>query len=180
MPTEIEINLSQKAQEILGAPGGVPRKVIASIQAAMNLQMELTASAVVKNRMSELRKGPISPDKLRVETGRLRRSMMRGGDGNISKKAEFTGNEIVGSVGTNVRYAAVHEFGGTFRRTLRATSRAVERNFFGKKRTVVRIGFRQAHSATYPARRPIGRTVDERRQIFVDAISKAIVEASKS
>lgn len=179
MPTEVLIEVSKEAQEILQSPNGVPLRAFKSIQSAMNQEMELTSSAIVEKRMSFPRKGPITLEGLRVDTGRLRRSMFRGGPETASQPAEFDGDSITGSVGTNVRYAAIHEYGGTVQRTLRGTSRASTQRFFGKKRTVVRIGFRQAHSATYPARRPIGRTVDERRAIFVAAVSHAILEGIK-
>jgi HK97 gp10 family phage protein len=52
---------------------------------------------------SYIKSGKLSGQILNVRTGTLRRS--------ITAQTEDRGNEIVGQVGTNVKYAKFHEFG---------------------------------------------------------------------
>ena len=53
----------------------------------------------------------LSGQKLRVRTGNLRRSLQE----KRARKVQERGNEIIGIVGTNLKYAAIHEYGGTIR-----------------------------------------------------------------
>ena len=53
----------------------------------------------------------LSGQKLRVRTGNLRRSLQE----RRARKVQERGNEIIGIVGTNLKYAAIHEYGGTIR-----------------------------------------------------------------
>ena len=53
----------------------------------------------------------LSGQKLRVRTGGLRRSLQE----KRAKKVQERGDGVIGIVGTNLKYAAIHEYGGTIR-----------------------------------------------------------------
>lgn len=53
----------------------------------------------------------LSGQKLNVRTGSLRRSLQE----SRAKKVITMGNNVIGTVGTNLKYAAIHEYGGTIR-----------------------------------------------------------------
>lgn len=53
----------------------------------------------------------LSGQKLKVRTGNLRRSLQE----SRAKKVERRGDNVIGTVGTNMEYAAIHEYGGTIR-----------------------------------------------------------------
>ena len=53
----------------------------------------------------------LSGQKLSVRTGNLRRSLQE----KRAKKVQERSNEIIGTVGSNLKYAAIHEYGGTIR-----------------------------------------------------------------
>jgi phage gpG-like protein len=65
------------------------------------LKVGITRSALLVQRDSMQNK--LSGQVLQVRTGRLRRS--------INIKVDDSGTKVVGTVGTNVEYAAVHEYG---------------------------------------------------------------------
>jgi phage gpG-like protein len=75
----------------------LPGKLQASLtRAVQRLSIKLQGNVMASK---------LSGQVLHVRTGTLRRS--------INQKVEQSGNTIRGSVGTNVEYAAIHEYGGT-------------------------------------------------------------------
>jgi phage gpG-like protein len=193
MATGVNIEFSKKAQEILEAPNGLTPRVQNAIQRAMNAAMEEVAGRISEKRLSFSSSQKPTLDGLRVITNRLRSSMMRGGPGNASKAAAWDGLACVGSIGTNVKYAAIHEFGGRIQR--KASARRinfVEGKFASKKRFLEAvkgkkfwedhrrvIAYGRAYTINMPARAPVTKTVNENRAFFAAAVSHAIEEASK-
>lgn len=83
--------------------------------------------------------GPRSRSKLGVVSGDLRRSITRGADGNVYR---LSGNKLV--MGTNLPYAAAHEYG--FHETVQISAHTREvKAVFGRASGVVRQ-FVSAHS----------------------------------
>jgi phage virion morphogenesis protein len=79
------------------------------------------------------------------DTGRLRRS--------ITVESDRTSAQV----GTNVKYARIHQFGGTIHhkaRTLAFKNKGgfLSRAAAARRKTAVRIGFGRAHDITIPAR----------------------------
>ena len=68
--------------------------------------------------VAEVKSQKLSGQVLRNRTGRLRRSIH-------ASKVEDTGGEIAGTVGTNVEYAAVHEYGFSGTVTVKAHMRMI-------------------------------------------------------
>lgn len=78
--------------------------VLRGLRATMDEQNELTIGHIRSARMTGQGPFPVSEGRLGVRTNRLRSSLRKA-------KAVLRGGAIVGSVGSNVKYAAAHEFG---------------------------------------------------------------------
>ncbi len=166
--------------------GGIPERMAAfpqraarAIARAMDEQNELTVSAIIQRRLSFSRDEPSTMEGLRVQSGRLRRSMRR-------TKAIIQGDQVVSAIGSNVKYAGIHEegFSGTVQipgHQRRQTKRLSFR-FGGSTRSRETQGrdiFVKPHSRrmNLPARRFMARTIEERLPQYRDAIVKAVHSA---
>jgi len=76
------------------------------VLARVQKMLEESADEVAGNANEDYLRGPRSKTALGVVSGDLGRSVKRGGKGNHYK---LTGNRVV--IGTNLPYAAIHEFG---------------------------------------------------------------------
>jgi phage gpG-like protein len=85
----------------------------------------------------------------------------------INSTVEDRGSEIVGRVGTKVRYGEVHEYGGTFE-----IPEHERRTKDGKTTTV------RAHTATYPERSFLRSVLSELRPSVVESIRATIARAA--
>jgi phage gpG-like protein len=117
---------------------------------AMRAQCFRIQNAVVRQKLSG--------DPLHRRSTRLSSS--------ITSEVTDEGGEIVGIVGTNVRYGKVHEYGGTFQ-----VPEHERRTKSGKTTTV------RAHKATYPERSFLRSVLTEMRPSVIDAIQSAINRA---
>ena len=135
------------ADRVVARFTAMPERVRATLRLSMRRWWYRLQSEVVTSKLSG--------DPLRRRTGNLASSINVGGAGSLTSFDE-SDSEIVGRVGTNVRYAAVHENGGTFAipaHTRRMTS------VFGRPVIPRDIEVR-AHTATFPQRaflRPVLR-----------------------
>ncbi len=153
-----------------------PARALAATARALDEQNELTVSAIISRRLSFNRDPPSTPDGLRVQSGRLRSSMRR-------TKAAIQGTGVVSSIGTNVKYAGVHEEGFTGTVQVpghqRRLSETLSFRFGGKttrRQVQGRDSFVRPHSRkmNLPARRFMARTIEERLPEYVEAIGKAV------
>ena len=103
----------------------------------------------------------LSGQVLKVRTGNLR--------SNINQTVEDQGGQIVGSVGTNVKYGRVHEYGGT------VSIPEHDRRLMSGKTVTVR-----AHTATFPARSFLRSSLSDRRDRIIatlEASAKRVTHA---
>jgi phage gpG-like protein len=201
----LRIQLTDQAVKIIRRYASFPDRIAPAVMAAMDAQNQLTIGQMVRKRLSFPRSQPPTPEGLRVITNTLRKSILaepaRLRDGASDALA------VVSSIGSSVKYAAIHEFGATVQvpERQRRAPRRVQTS--GQKRAIsvpaairagiltrsgkVRKGDRhtsilaggmirvRAHQAKYPARAFVRRTLDERRDAYGRAISAAIVAAAK-
>lgn len=97
-------------------------KIIIAGERGLRRGLEYTRTLVQREYLS----GP-RPGKLDVRTTRLRQSIA------IDVRSNYRG--VVGTIGSNVRYAAFHEFGFRGLQQVRAHSRAISQTFGGKDAT---------------------------------------------
>lgn len=95
----IQITVSENAAAVLRQVKTFPAEMAQGIARALDLQNELTVGHIQAKKLS--RRGPTT---LGVITNRLRSSVR-------PATAEVTGDTIESSIGTNVKYAGVHEYG---------------------------------------------------------------------
>ena len=87
---------------IVGGDQAVQR--IRAIGPQINNSLRVTIYRLTAQLSAKVKQDKLSGQALKVVTGRLRRS--------INMRVDDSGNSIIGSVGTNVKYAAIHEYGG--------------------------------------------------------------------
>ena len=88
---------------IVGDPNKVPQYILSRfplIQGACQVSM----ARLVLQLTRKIKKDKLSGQVLKNRTGTLRRS--------ISPSVSASGTAVTGTVGTNVEYASIHEFGG--------------------------------------------------------------------
>lgn len=168
--TELTITLDPAAQALLRRLETFPGPAIA---AAMDRENELSIGHIQSERMS--RRGP---ETLGVVSNRLRSSLRR-------TVAVIETNSVASSIGSNVKYMGVHEFG--YQGTVQV-SPFLRRNPRGNITTLTRRGATKliasgvshvrAHSRTMkmPERAPIRRGLADRSTAYGRAISDAIIE----
>lgn len=196
----IVVELSPGLQNLLR--NGPAAFVQAAVIRAMDRENELTVGQAVAKRMSFSRHTPPTMEGLRVQSGRLRRSITR-----APAQAEGA-RGVISAIGSNVRYFAPHEFGfdgtvsvkeherklpdrvlvpGAARTlTMQEAGRAGFLTKAGKLRkgTGERLEGRtitvRAHSAhrRIPARQMVSKTITERMPLYqlamIEELQKAI------
>lgn len=150
MKFDVEIEGAEQTQRAIDS---VRRGISGAVRDA------ITRAAIDLTRWVKERK--LSDQILRVQTGRLRRS--------ITYRIETDGDRTEGLVGTNVRYGRVHELGFRGRVNVRAHARNVK----GQK-VAVRAHSRQMDIPKRPFLRP---SLQERWPVYERWIAKATKDA---
>ena len=101
----IEINVFIKNPEKITKMLGVDanKAVTQGMMFAMRRSVIRLADYIAEHKLSG--------QKLNARTGMLKKSIQRSG----AKKVTVMGDNIVGTVGTNMEYSVIHEYGGTIR-----------------------------------------------------------------
>lgn len=185
-PVKIKIELTDQAKIVLAKLPALPSQMLMAIARTMDEENQLTIANIQANHLTG--QGPFPPDqhRLGVRTNRLRSSVS-------SSAPVINGNQVDSSIGSNVVYAAIHEFGGRINKQarqakvrLRLDARgALVRQaghahlavFAGKqhkraKEMDVTIG---AHAIEMPERAPFRTGIQERSKNYARSISRAIV-----
>lgn len=175
------IELSPELRAVMAAM--TPQALGKALVVGLDEAAQLTVGSIQAKRLSG--RGPFPPveGRLGVRSGRLRGSIR------ASKAVVGEAGASV-TIGTNVKYAAIHEFGGTYTRKVKpgtvrlATDRAgnlVKRGnlaTFAKRRNsrAREVAFTGGGSYTVnvPARAPIGHGVADNEGTFVSSIEKAV------
>jgi phage gpG-like protein len=161
-----------------------PKRILPAIKRGMTVAMPLITGKIVNERLKGQGPFPVSDHKLGVKSGRLYRSVRW-------TLPEISGQTVLGSIGTNVKYAGAHEFGFSGSVQVRAHSRKSfsHRSFLGgttksgKQKTVrkkVRGADIQVRTHTrklnIPERAPIRTGISDHKAILGEEITKAVIE----
>jgi phage gpG-like protein len=186
MSTQLSITLNPEAHRLLARSPQWPAALRTAIAKTLDLQLALTVGQIQAKRLTG--RGPFDPveGRLGVRTNRLRSSL-------YAAPAQIQGNTISASIGSNVRYAGLHEFGATVTKTTKPGSIRLKATkggelyrqkggrlaIFAKKtdknaRTVATRGGR-SFTVTIPERAPIRRGIQDRLPQIGTAFSRAIV-----
>ena len=142
-------------------------------EARAAMEKAMTQSLFVVERAAKLK---VSGAVLKVRTGRLRSSIgAPGGEG--IKTVTITPAGVVGTIGTKVKYARIHEIGGTIHvPDITPRNKSALRFFVGGKAIFAKRV--KAHDVTMPARPYLGPAIDESRdkidKIFGGVVKKAL------
>lgn len=107
MSTEIRIEIPAEAAAKITALGELPKELLETVRATIDVQNESIVAHIQARRLTApgaTRPLPPSHGILRHVTGRVKKSLRR-------NDAQIRGETVEGTIGTNVRYAGVHEFG---------------------------------------------------------------------
>lgn len=186
------IQLSSTAAAIASQLESFPRSMAEAVSAAMDKENQLTVGHIVSTKLTSA-----GPRFLNARTSRLRGSAR-------ATKAKFSPAGVESGIGSNVRYAGVHEFGfkgtvnvpgftrknpqgDTFSRNGVTLTRRQATAFFGKggraRAGVIKsssaISFVRAHTRklNFPARAMFYTGITDREDNYSAAISNAIVNA---
>lgn len=186
MQADLIITLSPEAARLLASCPKWPETLKAAVAKTLDLQLALTVGAIQATRLTG--RGPFAPveGRLGVRTNRTRSSLW-------AAPAQVAGNLISASIGSNVSYAGLHEFGATIRKTTKAGTVRLRANkagelarqkggrlaVFAKKtsahaREVSYLGGK-SYTVQIPERAPIRRGIADRLPALSRAFSAAIV-----
>lgn len=164
MSATVEIKFPREAEEAirrLGDQGGMLRAVAKEL----DLQNDYTISHIQEKRLNFPRHEPPVREGLRHITGNLQRSLRR-------NTATVSGNSVSGSIGTHVKYAGIHEFGGeTKPRVIVAKNKQALSFLVGGRRVTVK---KVNHPGSkYPARAFIRNGIRDRSEEIGEALGQA-------
>ena len=180
MMPSVTIELTPESRAKLDSLQRMTLRVMQAIRKAHDAVNERTVKHIALRRMSADKfQPPLAPYRgiLRTKSNFLRDTLRE-------NKAVVEGTQVISSIGSNVKYAGVHEFGfsgtqhveahrSTIFRRLSATGKPLKRKRMTGY-TIVRSHDRQMR---IPARQPIYRGIMDCVQDYTDTISKAIVDA---
>jgi phage gpG-like protein len=183
IPVKIEIRLGNSAKAVIERLATAPPRMMEAVRVTMDQQNQYAIGHTTEARLTG--RGPFSPadNRLGVVTGKLRQSLR-------STPAAVSGKTVVSAIGTNLRYAGVHEFGFSGTVSVRPHSRRNQgRDRFGLKnpkslgdeikKTASGVSFVKGHSRkmNMPERAPIRTGIQDRQKEYGRAMSAAIVQA---
>ena len=155
MSEPFQITISGDAQAALKKLAD-PSQVLGALAHTMDQQNLFTVGLIQREHLSYPRTGPSVPDGLRLQSNRLRGSIR-------ASKARFASGGIESSIGSNVSYAVVHEFGADVpSRPTRSRNK-----YYAKKHPTTK-------AYSMPERRPVRRGIEERADEYTTAFEKTI------
>ncbi len=102
---QITIQFSPRAQQLMANLSDL-RGVQNGIRRGVDLALQETVGVIQRQFLNYPSGGPTTPEGLRHISGRLFKSVR-------ATKAVISGDTVTATIGSNVKYAAVHEFGFT-------------------------------------------------------------------
>lgn len=187
----VSIEISANAQKVLARMEKFPAAMAAAMGRAMDQQNQLTVAHIQATRLSGKGPFPVAEHRLGEKTGRLRSSVHRT-DAVVSQTPG--GFTVVSSIGSNVKYAAIHEYGGIIRRTQKAGSvrlrtdhqgNLIRQGKNGKLAVFAKSTHKRFKSVDYaggkkveaviPARAPFSTGIEDRLPSYKRALSNAII-----
>lgn len=173
--TTLAINITTNAAQAAAQLRGAPKRMIAGIKRALDEENQYTKGHIETAKLSVR-----GPKTLGVRSNRLRESVN-------ATKAVAVADGITSSIGSNVKYAGVHERG--FTGTVQVSSHRRKFSAFdvhsrgprggrGKK-VASGVVFVRAHAMkmNLPAREMFRTGIEERTQNYAASVSAAIVAA---
>lgn len=189
MSVSVDIQIPQNGRAAIERIRQFPKRVMPAIKRAMTTALPLITGKIIAERLTGQGPFPPAQKKLGVKTGLLRKSLRW-------TRPEISGDTVTGSIGTNVKYAGVHEFGFSGTVKVRPHSRKTfsKKSFLGggttksgKPKTVrKKVRGADAEVRAYsrkvniPERAPIRTGIEDHKEIMSQAITDELTkEVSK-
>jgi phage gpG-like protein len=162
----MRVRLRSNAAEIARNVKQFPAEMLGAVASAMAVQNQFTVGYIMREKLTNA-----NAPYLNVRTGRLRGSVR-------ATRPEIKGQRVETSIGTNVVYAGVHEYGFKGTVQVRAFERTIPPNRFGRGGNGGGTERVRGHSrkVDFKARRMFQDGVEDTAQDYADRISAAIVE----
>lgn len=190
--TTVKMEFTPAAQAVLAKFTTLPQRVLVAIARGLDDANQLTVGVIMHDFLSFPKDSPPTLEGLRAQSNRLRGSVR-------ASKAVISGDAVTASIGSNVKYAPIHEYGGTFKRVLLAGSVRLTTDRAGnllrqgkngklaifarnRRKQAVTVAYAGGKSfdVTYPARRPFARGVEKNKDAMIELVSQRIVEAARA
>jgi phage gpG-like protein len=180
----LKIELTPQAKNLIASLPALPQKMAARIAQVMDQQNQLTVGHIQRAHLTG--RGPFPPEehRLGVVTNRLRGSVN-------ANAAKVNGDLVDSSIGSNVKYARIHEFGGRIHHDsremkvrLRTDARGNLVRQLGHLAVFAKNSHKRARETTVqakaydvdmPERAPFRTGIAERAKNYGQSISAAIV-----
>ena len=167
MPLETTITASPNLAGALNALK--PAVLLRAISRGMKRGTLLIAGRVQTERLSGKGAFPVSEHRLGVRSGRLRAAVR-------STAPQVNGNEVTTSIGTNVKYAAAHEFGFQGTVTVRAHEVKMTKLFGRKLKSPLRFSRLAARrKMNVPERRPFRTGIEQNIGLLEREVAREVV-----
>jgi phage gpG-like protein len=182
-----KIKLSPQAEKIVSAYGTLPHRLIDAMRRAMDESNQLAIANIKAAHLTGKGPFPIEEHRLGRVTGRLRGSVS-------ATETRETGNgRLQSAIGSNVVYAAIHEFGGAIHHSAREMTvrhKLEKDGTLAKQSTNANLlvfaknsakHFREtkaqakAYDQTMPERAPFRAGIQETAPKYTSLVSAAIV-----
>jgi phage gpG-like protein len=186
----LDIEFTAEAQRVIAGFGEAQYKVPIAIARGMDRALPIVASNIQAQRLTGLGPFPVEEHMLGQVSGQLRQSVRW-------TEAKIHGEVVTSSIGSPVRYAAVHEFGfdgdvqvkpffrkyrgrDQFARAERV-SQKTGRPYRTKIKTASGVSQVKGHARhmKIPARAPFGFGIADSEQVIADAVSTEVLRSFK-
>ena len=185
MSATVTIKLTDEAQGILRSIKGMTEGMSRAVARGMDQANQIAKTRIENQHLTGKGPFPVSQHKLGVKSGLLRKSTW-------ANKARVNGNTISSAIGSNVIYAAIHEFGGVIHKDAKSGSVRLRVDRHGAlfrqpgfahlaifarpqhKAREVKTKIK-AHDITMPERAPFRTGIAESAADYTREISAAIV-----
>lgn len=101
---QFSVGIAPETQRLVARMEDFPDRILPAMARGMSRAAQIAAGRIVQKRLSGQGPFPVRDHRLGVVTSRLRSSVR-------ATEAEISGGQVSVTIGTNVEYAAAHEFG---------------------------------------------------------------------
>jgi phage gpG-like protein len=187
MTPALQVALSPQAERIVANFPKLPAQILGAIVRGMDQANQIALNNIKSNHLTG--QGPFPPEEHKLG----RRSGLLRGSANASASRPISGTQVQSTIGSNVIYAFIHEFGGRIhyearamkvRHKLDARGNLVKQLAndhllvfarAGAKRARTQTVQAQAHDVSMPERAPFRTGLAESRGQYTTNISRQIV-----
>jgi len=190
MSTTVQIRLTPEAQRIAAGLKTMPVRMLTAIARGLDQANFLAVRNIQAKHLTGVGPFPVAEHRLGVRSTRLLGSV-------VPAPAVVTGQTVTSGIGSNVEYAAIHEFGGVIHRKPRAVTVRLKTDAHGNlvrqagtahlaifarkdnkrvREVKATVG---AHDINIPARAPFMTGIKEMKPTYAKEISAALLAAWK-